>query len=232
MKKLFTAFCLTLAFSVFTFAQVDIKKLDFYVGYSNTQVEADSGNLFLRIPRNSLSNGTTTASTGNFFQRRTGFDGAEIAVAGNLTRFFGIKGDVSGTYRDRQFGFRTATGATTSTNVSFRTKDSLYNFLGGVQFKDNASKAKITPFAHALVGVGYGRTRVRNLNCPSTVNAGVCAGLAVNDSDTGLAAAFGGGLDVKFGSRVGLRLIQVDYNPVHLNGRTLDNVRFGGGITF
>lgn len=97
-----------------------------------------------------------------------------------------------------------------------------------MQFNNNGSKARVTRSDTRWSVSVYGRTHVRGLNCPTGASAALCNNFAGNDSDTGLAAAFGGGLDV----RVGGRVIQVDYNPVHLNGRTLDNVGLGGGITF
>lgn len=220
MNKLFSAFCLTLIAGLGIFAQSDVKRTEFYVGYSNNQVEAGNGG---------NNNGN---SVQNFFDNRLSFNGVEAAGVVNVHRFIGIKGDFSATYRNRDFTNTTATSGNTSTTVGFETKSSLYNFLGGVQIKDNASDAKIKPFAHALIGAGYGRTKVSNLNCSSGVSTSVCSNLVVGNSDTGLAGAIGGGLDVKLNDRLNLRVIQVDYNPVHINNRTLDNVRFGAGITF
>lgn len=220
MNKLFLAFCLTIISGLGVFAQSDIKRSEFYVGYSNSQVEAGNGG---------SNNGNAVE---NFFDNRRSFNGVEAAGVVNVHRFIGIKGDFSATFRNRDFTNTTATSGTTSTTVGFETKSSLYNFLGGVQIKDNASDAKVKPFAHALVGVGYGRNKVSNLNCASGVSTSVCSSLVVGNSDTGLAGAIGGGLDVKLNDRLNLRVIQVDYNPVHLNNRTLDNVRFGAGITF
>ena len=235
IKKLLLLLSLTPAFGISSaFAQFDaIKRLDFYVGFSNTAVEADTSNLFIGRPRGVAPFPGTTEDNG-FFRRRTGFNGAEVSAGGNISRYLGLKGSVSATYRDQQFGFRVPTNAagTTSGNATLRTRDQLYNFVGGVQFKNNGSKARVTPFGHAMVGVGYGRTRIRGLTVPSGTSAALANNFAANDSDTGFAAVLGGGLDVKLKGRFGLRVIQIDYNPVHLNNRTLDNVRFGGGITF
>jgi hypothetical protein len=68
---------------------------------------------------------------------------------------------------------------------------------------------------------------------------------------TDFAMALGGGLDVRVGERVGLRVFQLDYNPVSLRDRSIsvlggagaiqqtrlesnrqDNIRLGFGITF
>jgi hypothetical protein len=52
------------------------------------------------------------------------------------------------------------------------------------------------------------------------------------------AMVFGGGIDVKLGKRIDLRLIQVDYNPIFvktrngIEGKTQHNFRIGVGLVF
>jgi hypothetical protein len=58
-----------------------------------------------------------------------------------------------------------------------------------------------------------------------------CAGI-VSGSETGLAGAFGGGLDIKLNDHIDFRLIQVDYNPIKFNGGVQQNVRIGIGFVF
>ena len=217
MNKLFLAACLTIVSSLFAVAQSDIKRAEFYAGYSNNQIEK--------------GNGVTNDGTANNFGKRVSYNGFEAAAVGNFHRFFGIKGDFSATYRNKDFSNPIFTGNSTTTGTyNGRNKNSLYNFLGGVQVKDNNEDSRIKPFAHALLGVGYGRSEVR---CSSTTASNGCATFNnFTSTSTGLAGAFGGGLDVRLSKRIGLRVIQVDYNPVHLDGQTLNNVRFGGGITF
>lgn len=216
MNKLFTAFCLTLAASVFSFAQSsdDYKKSEFYVGYSNQQV--DTG-----------ANSNSGNAARDFFNDRLSFNGFEASGVYNVHRYVGLKGDVSGAYRSRDFNFAT----TPTNNIRFKTNNSLYNVLGGVQFKDNASDARVKPFAHVLVGVGHARTNVKNVTCTSTLVTN-CSSLADSFSDTGVAGAFGGGLDVKLNDKVDIRAVQVDYNPVRLSGQTDHNFRFGIGVVF
>jgi hypothetical protein len=113
----------------------DIQKNEFYIGYSNGQV--DNG----PMP-------ATQANTG--IGDRSTFHGFEVAGVHNFGRYFGVKGDVSGTYNSTSFSF--PVGAQT---VSFDTKNSLYNVLGGVQIKDNAVDKKFKPFVHALAGIGH-----------------------------------------------------------------------------
>jgi opacity protein-like surface antigen len=218
MNKLFLAFCLTLITSVFALAQTsgDYKKGELYVGYSNQQVDtgadSDSGN-----------------TVQDFFEDRRNFNGFEVSGVYNVSRYVGLKGDFSGAYRRENFSFPTGTGTTANT-VSLRTKNSLYNVLGGVQFKNNSGTARVKPFAHVLAGIGHARTNVSDVSCSnSTVN---CSVFTEDFSDSGLAGAFGGGLDIKLSDKVDLRAVQVDYNPIRIAGSIDHNVRFGVGLVF
>ena len=220
MKKLLLTLCLTMLSGVLVSAQTtsgDYRKSEFYVGYSNQQV--DTG-----------ANSNTGNGARDFFNDRLSFNGVEASGVYNISRYVGIKGDFSGAYRRQNLSFATGTGTTANT-VGFRTRNSLYNFLGGVQVKDNSSDARVKPFAHALIGVGHARTKVTNVTCSNTLVTN-CAGLADSFSDTGLAGAFGGGIDIKLTDKIDLRAIQVDYNPIRLNGGTDNNFRFGIGIVF
>ncbi len=205
---------LTAFTGVFATAQSpgDINKGEFYLGYSNGQVDTgiDSDD-----------------SAQDFLRNRANFHGFEVAGVYNVSRYVGLKGDVSGTYNSTQFTFPVVTGPVTQT-VTFDTSNSLYNFLGGVQIKDNASTGRVKPFAHVLVGAGHARTKIDNLSCVSTPNIN-CGELA-RFSQTGLAGAFGGGLDVRLNDRVDLRAFQVDYNPMKFDGRVDHNIRLGIGF--
>lgn len=214
MKKTFMAFCLMIAASILAVAQSDYKKAEFSVGYSNNQVDTgvDSGN-----------------TVQSFFDDRATFHGFDASAVVNVHRYIGIKGNVSGAYRERSVNSPITVGNTTG-NVTFNSNRSLYNFLGGVQIKDNSSDARVKPFAHALVGAGHARYKVNNAVCTGGIT--VCPNFIASDSETGLAGAFGGGLDIKVSDRVDIRAIQVDYNPIKFNGGTSNNVRFGIGIVF
>jgi len=209
MNKFINIICLTFILSVTFFAQTntdEYKKNEYYVGYSNQQV----GN-------------------GN---RRT-FNGFEGAYVRNINRYFGIKADFSAAYRNNNFE-ATALGPTDNVfSYRGRINNSLYNVLGGVQIKDNASKKRFKPFAHALAGVGVNRFKVSTLTCTS----GTCPDYVTNApsatfNDRGFALALGGGLDIKINERIDFRVIQVDYNPIFSGGSRQDNIRFGIGFVF
>lgn len=215
MKKYILAACLAAISSVSAFAQTtdDYKKGEVYVGYSNNQVDSgsDSGD-----------------DIDSFFRDRESFHGFEAAGVYNVSRYFGVKADVSGTYKNQSISVPIATSPTTNVTTNFDVKRSVYNFLGGVQVKDNSKEGRLKPFAHALVGAGHVRYKIDNVTCTGTV----CPTFGDSDSNTGLAAAFGGGLDIRATDKISIRAFQVDYNPIRIDGGTGHNFRFGAGIVF
>jgi len=208
MSKLIKAFFLTTILSVCVFAQSgsgEYKRNEFYGGYSNQQVDN--------------------------FDRQT-FNGFEAAYVRNIRRYVGIKGDFSAAYRRDDFSSPVFAGSGTSTGtIRGENNRSLYNFLGGVQVKDNATEARFKPFAHALAGVAHSRFTTKNITCTGSA----CSSIVTSDftfSDTGFSTVLGGGLDIRISDRVDFRAIQVDYNPIRANGRWNNNVRFGIGFVF
>lgn len=220
MKNVILAISFTIISAAAVFGQAtavdDIKKVEVFVGYSNGQVDTglDSG-----------------SSAVDFFRDRESFNGFNVSGVYNLNRYFGVKADVSGTYNSRRQTFTADAGGTPFT-ASFKDDSSLYNFLGGVQVKDNSKSGRFKPFAHALVGAGHARTKISDFTCSPTV---ICAAVVVPDekfSDTGFAGAFGGGLDIRLNDKIQIRAFQADYNPVRISGNTSHNARFGAGIVF
>ena len=214
MKKLIFILTLVIGSSVFASAQTssDYKKGEFYVGYSNGQIDTgiDTGN-----------------SVNAFLRDRANFNGFEVAGVYNVSRYVGLKADVSGVYNSTRFQQTFGTGTTAQT-VTVNTNNSLYNVLGGVQIKDNSTETRFKPFVHALIGAGIGRTSIKDVSC-TTSTVFNCSSIGAN-TDTGFAGAFGGGLDVKLTDHVDLRAFQVDYNPVRSSGVTDNNIRLGIGI--
>jgi hypothetical protein len=194
-----------------TTAQGDYRKWEFFSGYSHNRI--DTG----------LSD--NDPDFGDVFDEREGFHGFNASITGNITRYFGLKFDVSGHYKSRTIPFTTVTNAA---DIHSR----LYNFLGGVQIKDNSTETKFKPFAHALVGAANGHNRVDFTNdfCIAIVPSPCPADFT--DSETGFAGAFGGGIDIRAGNRIDIRVIQVDYNPTRLFDSTQHNFRIGVGLVF
>src|SRR5215203_1858908 len=140
---------------------------------------------------NRQDTGFDDPTTSNFLSEREGFHGVEAFLKGSYS------------FNRKSFDFDGGTAATT-----FDVDADLHQFLGGAEFKDNAKETKVKPFAHVLAGVAHARADVSN------------ATVSFDESDTGFAAAVGGGVDFKLNDRIDLRAFQFDYNPIRANGET------------
>lgn len=178
MRKLFLASVIIACATAFSFAQStgDYNKVDVYAGFSHARVD--------------------------FGGDYTGFNGAEGAVTGNISRYVGIKGDYA-------FHFKSFDAAPFNVNAKTHT------LVGGLQLKDNSKETTIKPFGHLMAGLTHARL------------SGI-----VSDSETGWAGVIGGGVDIKVSPRVDIRAIQLDYNPTRLGGSTQHNFRVGVGLVF
>jgi opacity protein-like surface antigen len=158
----------------------------------------------------------------DIIDEREGFNGFNAAVTGNINRYVGLKFDVSGHWKRKTFPISTA---------RLDLDSSLFNFLGGVQIKDNSKETRFKPFAHALVGAAHAKVN-------GDFSSDICAAVVPSpcpsdfeDSDTGFAGAFGGGLDIRANDRIDIRAFQFDYNPTRVfGGGTQHNFRIGVGI--
>ena len=193
-------------------AQSDYKKFEFFAGYSHNRIDTGIGD--------------DDPDLGDVIDEREGFHGFEVSATGNLTRYVGIKGDFSGHFKSRTLPF----GNFPDANIDVDSR--LFNFLGGVQIKDNSTEGTFKPFAHALAGVAHARNRVDFSNgfCVAIVPTPCPADFT--ESETGFAMAFGGGIDIRASDRISIRAIQVDYNPTRLFDSTQHNFRIGVGIVF
>ncbi len=214
MFKTITIATIIIACASIAAAQSDYKKFEFFAGYSHNRIDTGIGD--------------DDPDLGDIINEREGFHGFEVSATGNLTRYFGIKGDFSGHFKSRTFPL----GSAIVPNANLELDSRLFNFLGGVQIKDNSTEGTFKPFAHALVGVAHARNRVDFSNdvCAAVVPSPCPPDSTV--SETGFAAAFGGGIDIRASDRITIRAIQVDYNPTRLFDSTQHNFRFGVGIVF
>ena len=211
--------------SSLTFAQGtgDHKRFEFFAGFSHNRVDTGVDE--------------DDSEFGNFIEGRAGFNGFNTSITSNIWRYAGLKFDFSGHYRSDTLRVNLAFPCQPAplclpaiVPADVRAKASLYNSLGGVQFKDNAREARVKPFAHLLVGAAHARFDVDDEGCVQAV--GVPCPAELEDSETGFAGAFGGGLDVRLSDRVDFRAIQLDYNPTRMNEATQHNFRIGIGIVF
>jgi opacity protein-like surface antigen len=143
---------------------------------------------------------------------RDGFHGVNIDAGYNFSRYVGAKADFS--YHRKSADF-----AVTGGNVSV--DGNLTQFMGGIKIQDNSTETKVRPFAQALLGVGH-----------VSIEANTPALGVIDQSETGFAAAIGGGLDFRVHRNVDIRAIKVEYNPVRIDGETGNNIRLGVGLNF
>jgi opacity protein-like surface antigen len=110
-------------------------------------------------------------------------NGWNASVTGNLSSWFGVEGDVSGHYGSpRVFGI----------GVPFVDVSS-HTFMAGprVSYRTNS----VTPFAHILIGGARAST----------------GAFGITVSDSALATAVGGGVDINLSKRFAIRAFQADY---------------------
>lgn len=187
----------------------DYHKVEGYVGYSHNRVDTGIDD--------------SEPELSDIINEREGFHGFNASLGFNVTRYVGLKSDFS-------YHTKSKNVPVSGTTASLDIDSSLFNFLGGLQLKDNSKETTFKPFAQALVGLAHGKNKVDFSN---NFCAAIFPSPCINDfteTDTGWAGAFGGGLDVRAGKRIDVRVIQVDYNPTWLFGSRQDNFRIGAGI--
>jgi len=228
-------------------ASNDYNHWDFYAGYSLGRFTSNIHQATFTSPGGPQTfTGLCTRATGEmiglnsqkFFCARRNFNGFEAAITRNVGRYIGIKGDVTGHWKKTSYldNF-TPPGV----NQTLANDEKLWNFLGGVQFKDNSRGKRIKPFGHVLAGFArYTNRQTQTLDLFPAFN------FTIEDRVTSFAMKIGGGVDLKVGKRVDIRLIQADFNPVFakdrnperisgpftvsLVGRTMNGLTIGAGI--
>lgn len=131
--------------------------------------------------------------------RRSGsnLNGWNVAMMYNPTSWLGFVGDFGGAYGKINYGV--AGIGTTRVNSNFHT------FMFGPQF--SMRSRHVTGFVRGMVGA------VR-LDQSATI-----AGQRFDSEETAFAAAFGGGVDVRFADKVSLRLFQADLFLTKFDGQ-------------
>lgn len=199
MRKLLLLTVLILACASVSFAQSsDYNKVEVSGGYSHARV--DTG----------VDDNTIDPDFSNFLSERRGFNGFDVSIAGNLTRYFGLKGNLSGHFKSDSF---------TDGIDTVNTRERIWNYLGGVQVKDNSKETRVKPYAHFMAGAA--RQSVR-FSAP-TITADT-----FEVTDTSFALKIGGGIDVRIHPRVDLRVVEFNYNPIFVGDRTFQGDTFSG----
>jgi len=123
-------------------------------------------------------------------------NGWRVSMAGNLNRYFGIEGVVSGTYGD----FYDIDGEPDDPDIDVNARIRNYSYLFGPRF--TARSKVVTGFAHFLLGGS--RTSVSA--AASDPNA--------TFSSNAFAWAVGGGLDLNLAKHFAVRPAQFDYGQI------------------
>lgn len=207
------------------FAQSDYNKFEVYGGYSHSWVTSNTkaqNVVITGVGTLSITDMCSSAFTDDlgpnlqkqFYCSRRGFNGFDGSATYNFTKYLGVQGDFTGSYKKDRI-VDTGGGETTTVNTTER----LYNFLGGIQIKNNGRDARVKPFAHVLAGAArYSAT----LN--QTVQPDTAFSFQLHDSVTSFAMKLGGGIDVRAGRRIDIRVIEADYNPIFARDRALQAV--------
>lgn len=198
---------MVLATASLTAAQTDdYKRWDFFAGYSALGVNND-------------------LNEEDVIPDPEGFHGFNTSITRNVSRHLGLKFDFSGHFKSRPIRFGPVPNGI---DVDSRR----YNFVGGIQVKNNSAEKTFKPFVHALVGGVHLRNNVeiRNDLCVALFPAPCPADFT--EKATGFSGIFGGGIDIHATDRIDVRIVQLDYNPTRLFGTTQHNLRFGIGIVF
>jgi len=158
--------------------------------------------------------------------------GVETSAAGYFNKYFGVKGDFSAHFGTNHghgtFTIGSNQPPLTNASLNYSFKHQVYNLLIGPEFRAS-NHTRFTPFAHALIGAGFNRGEV-NLS-------GAGTNVILKIADAGLAAAIGGGFDIKAANRYGFRA-SMDYNPICAGSKDYDprgcrdHVRISLGLVF
>lgn len=187
----------------------------FLIAFSAFVLKAQTSN---EPPKNQFFAGysfhTADINTLTIDPHRTAQNGVNLEYTRNINRHIGLTGDASVHFhRDSR-----------STGVSvFKSQRDQYFLLGGIQLRPGNDE-RLRPFAHAL----FGASLFRGFTSDSRP-----AGIVYTfDDATSFAMALGGGVDLRVGKRIDLRLIQVDYTPTFFGSGRQNNFRISTGIVF
>lgn len=192
----------------FTLAALFVTCLGVFSTAAQTPDETPRHEFFAGYSFNSADINTLTVAP-----ERTGQHGLNLAYTHNVSEHVGLKLDASAHFKRDDFTFN---------NLAFERKRDQYHFLGGVQFRARPARARVAPFAHALVGGALFRGFAA-----SRTTAG---NTFLIDDATSFAFALGGGLDVRAAKHLDIRIVQADYLPTFFGSARQDNLRLSFGV--
>lgn len=230
MRKLILSTFLIACCAALATAQTndELNRFEIFAGYSHLFVEDSAAEINRNDEAESLKDYLNWMK-GDATRRH----GVNLSATGNLKRYFGLKLDFS------TYGNRTKYAESTylpeammrPTLTMRPLSNSFYNFMGGVQLKDNNKQKTFKPFAHFLFGRVLEREEQQlDFYDPDSREFLYSNRLTVNS--TGFAGTAGGGLDVKFNDRLDLRLVQIDLYRSNIGSSRLTGLRMGIGVVF
>lgn len=249
MRKFWLLLILIVTCPAWAWAQVskDYNKFEVYGGFSSSQAETTVKSAsFTGLGGTQTFTDLCSTNTGavigpnfqDFFCKRRAFNGFDASATFNLTKYIGIKGNVTGHFRSQSYVDRFNPPGVMQT---IDNQERLYQILGGIQIKNNSKSARAKPFAHALVGFArYTNRQSQDLDLFPFAN------FTIEDRETSFAMKLGGGIDLRAGKRFDVRVFEFDYNPVfagnrnprsiagpftvNLSGKTAHNFTIGIGL--
>lgn len=145
-------------------------------------------------------------------------NGVSLGYARKLTEHFAVLLDVSGHFHR---------GDLTDTlpgraGLVFRTKRDQYYVLGGLEYR-LVARGAFSPFVRGLAGAslfrGYAESRAGG-------------NIFTFDDAASAAIAIGGGIDARITSRMGIRLVVIEYTPTFFGSERQNNMRSSLGVLY
>jgi hypothetical protein len=162
------------------------------------------------------------------------FNGGGGGVTFNLTRYFGIKGELMG-YGSTTFGINITSPIATPKGTipvgNFNTQGNMFTYLFGPVVKIPTSR--FTPFFELLFG-GSNSNGYANLSRAIVAGGGT---ISASGTQHPFTMAFGGGLDFHVNKTFSIRPLEIDYvltrytNPF-TNTNNQNNFRYTAGVVF
>src|SRR5437763_2381245 len=227
MRKIWLFTIVMLALPAIAAAQTsnDYHKIEAYGGFSTNHVESNlSQASFTSGGGTQTFTNLCSTATGDeigpnsqkFFCTRRNFNGFDGSITFNVSRYVGLKANVTGHFKSQSYLDRFNPPGVAQTLINH---ERLYQFLGGVQLKNNSASKHFKPFAHALAGFArYTNRQSQDLDLFPQFN------FTIDDRVTSFAMKLGGGIDIRAGRRVDIRVFEFDYNPVFAGNRQAKSI--------
>jgi outer membrane protein with beta-barrel domain len=150
--------------------------------------------------------------------------GWNASVAGNLNNWFGLVADFGGHYDSNSSTSTIILPGIPGSTFRLENNMNVHTFMVGPRFSYRKSE-RITPFGHILIG---GMRR----HIKSDFQSGSFGRNSFTDTQTTVAGAVGGGLDVNLGKSIALRVVQADFVLTHFFSTPQSNARVSVGLVF